>query len=85
MDRNGSWFGFPLALMGVAFVSLLISIGFYWLILRKAGYQGVWALAMVIPGVSLIALAFFALADWPLQREVRELRSRAGGAPPPTS
>lgn len=83
MDRN-DWVGFPLALMGVAFVALLISIGFYWLILRKAGYQGVWALAMVIPGVNVIAIAFFALADWPIQRELRELRSRVGVSPPRT-
>jgi hypothetical protein len=84
MDREGSWLGFPLAFMGIAFVAMLISIGFYWLILRKAGYQGVWALAMVVPGLNVIALAFFALAEWPIQREVRELRARAGAVPPPT-
>lgn len=36
-----------------------------WLILKKAGYAGVWSLLAFIPVVNVVLLWFIALARWP--------------------
>jgi hypothetical protein len=51
-------------------------------VVRKAGYSGWWVLAGLVPLVNIVTLFAFAFADWPVLRELRELRrspSNAGG------
>ena len=54
-------------------ILLLVFVGFYifcwWKIFSKAGYHGAWGIAMVIPLVSVIGIAFLAFSDWPSRRD----------------
>jgi hypothetical protein len=36
-----------------------------WKIVEKAGYQGAWALLVLVPLVNIIALWVFAFTQWP--------------------
>ena len=44
----------------------------------KAGYPGVTSLLLVIPVVNFIFLWVAALSEWPIEAQLRELRSRSG-------
>lgn len=46
-------------------------------IISKAGYSGWWVLIMFVPIVNVIMLLVFAFKEWPIQRELRELRGWA--------
>ncbi len=46
------------------------------LVFRKAGYSGIQVLLVFVPFVNLIVLIWFALTEWPIQRELRELKMR---------
>ena len=46
-------------------------------IISKAGYSGWWVLIMFVPIVNIIMLLVFAYKEWPIQRELRELRGWA--------
>ncbi len=37
-----------------------------WKIARKAGYAGSLSLLMLVPGLNIVLLWLFALADWPI-------------------
>lgn len=64
-------------LLIIAILFCLIVLPF-WRISRKAGYPGFLALAYCIPIVNILVLLFFAFSEWPIEREVRELRTRGG-------
>ena len=70
-------------------VFLVILVGIYYLIIKKTGYSPWLSLLILIPGLGgLIIVIMLAATEWPVQREVRELRARLGGgtggyAPPP--
>jgi hypothetical protein len=62
----------------------------YWRIIRRTGHSGWWVLMAFVPLGNLIALAFFAFTEWPIQRELAVLRQHAAatglpgyGPPPP--
>jgi hypothetical protein len=46
------------------------------LIFRKAGYSGVQIILLFVPIVNLVLFVWFALTEWPIQKELRELRTR---------
>src|SRR5664279_6457229 len=46
-------------------------------IISRAGYSGWWVLIMFVPVVNIIMLLIFAFKEWPIQRELRELRGWA--------
>lgn len=46
-------------------------------IISKAGYSGWWVLIMFVPIVNVIMLLVFAFKEWPIQRELAELRAWA--------
>jgi len=56
----------------VAVVGVSVSL------VRKAGYSGWYGLLSVIPVVNVIALIVFAMVQWPIERELCELRARCG-------
>jgi uncharacterized membrane protein YbhN (UPF0104 family) len=67
-------------------IFLVILVGIYYLIINKTGYNPWLSLLILIPGLGgLIIIIMLAFTEWPIQREVRELRARAGGgySPPP--
>jgi hypothetical protein len=61
-------------------IFLVILVGIYYLIIKKTGYNPWMSLLILIPGLGgLIIVIMLAFTEWPVQREVRELRARAGG------
>lgn len=57
----------------VGFVGLVAILPF-WMIFSKAGFSGWMSLTQIVPLVNVIALFYLAFAEWPIQREVRELK-----------
>jgi hypothetical protein len=43
-------------------------------IVRKAGYSGWWVLGGLVPLANVVLVFAFAFADWPMLRELRQLR-----------
>ena len=81
-----AWMGTYLACVLVfALVMFVLMVVAYWKILQKAGYNGAWALLVLVPGINGIAsigiLLFLAFSEWPSLRAV----PRGGPAyiPPP--
>jgi hypothetical protein len=64
-------------------VTNLLSILIFCKIFAKAGYHWAFGLLIVVPIANLIMPFFLAFADWPVQKELRELRQRSGIAPGP--
>jgi hypothetical protein len=50
----------------------------FWQICTKAGYPGVMGLLFFIPLVNLIFLWVAALTEWPIERQLREIKARSG-------
>ena len=50
-------------------------------ICQKAGYHWALGLLVLVPIANVVLPFFQAFADWPVQKELRELRQRAGLAP----
>ena len=46
------------------------------LIFRKAGYSGVQMILLFVPIVNLVIFVWFALTEWPIQKELRDLKTR---------
>ncbi len=67
----------PLELAFVLLAVLLL-VGIWASILRKAGYSAWWALLTLLPPVGLLVLILLAVSDWPVRRKLRELRVRHG-------
>jgi len=44
------------------------------LIFRKAGYSGLQIVLLFVPVVNVILFIWFALTEWPIQRELERLR-----------
>jgi hypothetical protein len=69
--------GAALACYGLFLIlALVLMVVIYWKLFSKAGYSGWLSLLMFIPLVNLGMFLFLAFADWPVLREVRDLRSR---------
>lgn len=62
---------------GIAiFVIMLIA---YTNVINRAGYSRWWVLIMLVPIANIVMLLVFCFKEWPVQRELRDLRSRIGG------
>ncbi len=46
-------------------------------IISRAGYSGWWVLVMFVPILNIVMLLIFAFKEWPIQRELAELRGWA--------
>jgi hypothetical protein len=74
-----------LALLGVAIWVVFIIA--YVKIITRAGYSGWWVLIILVPIANIVMLLVFAFKEWPIQRELRELRGwanqiqKGGGGP----
>ncbi|MET0863655.1 MAG: hypothetical protein ABWZ98_04925 [Nakamurella sp.] len=55
----------------------LVFVIAYIKIISRAGYSGWWVLIILVPVVNIIMLLIFAYKEWPIQRELRELRGWA--------
>lgn len=73
--RGGLMLLSPPVLIGVSAVFLVITALSFWLIYRKAGYSGLLGLLMLIPGVNLAMMLWFASTEWPTLKSLREQRA----------
>jgi len=62
-------------------VANLISVLIFCKIFSKTGYHWAFGLLTIVPVANLLVPFFLAFADWPVQKELRELRQRLGIAP----
>jgi len=69
-----------LILCWLLFIVLLIvgMIYVYYKIFEKTGNSGWLALLMFVPIANIAIILYLAFSDWPVLREVRDLRSRVG-------
>ena len=56
----------------------LIIIVFGWFVLDKAGFPGVWAIFLPVPGVNLVVVLIFLFVEWPIRKELERYRKRYG-------
>ncbi len=56
----------------------LVFIIAYIKVIMKAGYSGWWIFILLVPIVNVVMLLVFAYKEWPIQRELAELRGWAG-------
>ena len=49
------------------------------LLFRKAGYSGLQIVLLFIPVVNVMAFIWFALTEWPIEKELKSLKSRMPG------
>jgi heme/copper-type cytochrome/quinol oxidase subunit 2 len=71
-----------LAVMVVVIIALLMTILFVWSfcrIFKKAGYSWAWGLLQLVPIGNIVALLMLAFGDWPILKEMRQLKGSAGG------
>ena len=70
-----------LLMMFVFFVSLIalaIKALIFCKIFSKAGYSWALGLLILVPIANIIMAFYLAFADWPVQKEVRQLRQQQG-------
>ncbi|HZM67973.1 MAG TPA: hypothetical protein VFC16_16910 [Nakamurella sp.] len=68
------------AIAALSIGGLILAIVFfiaYIQIIRRAGYSGWWVLVLIVPLLNIVMLLIFAYKEWPIQRELRELRGWA--------
>ena len=53
---------------------VIFSIIVWWKIFSKAGYSGAMGLLMFVPIANLVVLCVLAFAEWPILRELNQLR-----------
>lgn len=78
----GATIGLVIALLSVVFAIII-----YWKIFSKAGYSGAMSLLMLVPIANIVMICILAFGEWPVLRELNELRQRAsmGGSGYPPS
>jgi heme/copper-type cytochrome/quinol oxidase subunit 2 len=74
---------FVLTLIAIVIIfALLMTILVVWSfcrIFRKAGYNWAWGLLWLVPIGNIVALLMLAFGDWPILKEMRQLKGSAGG------
>jgi heme/copper-type cytochrome/quinol oxidase subunit 2 len=76
----------------IAIIVLLMAILFTWSfcrIFKKAGYSWAWGLLWLVPIGNIVAILMLAFGDWPIHKEIQNLKSpapdRQGGGSNPTA
>lgn len=64
-----------IALFSLAIFIFVIVV--YWRIVSKAGYSGAMSLLLFIPIANIIMIIIFAFSEWPIQKELNQLRAMA--------
>lgn len=78
----GAFAAFGLFWIVFCIALLILSLVINWRIAEKAGFPGAGSLLMLIPLANLFVLCFFAFSEWPVERELRDARSRGGPVSP---
>ena len=76
---------FVIVLIGLGiFMALAISLVqvlIFCKLFGKAGYHWAYGLLILLPIANAVLPVYLAFADWPVRRELRELRQRLGQTP----
>lgn len=78
------WVFFAIAML-ISMVIWVFTIFCWWRIMSKAGYNGLWALLMLVPAGNLVLVIWMAFGNWPVLSEISGLRSGALRPPSPVS
>ncbi len=88
MDNGTYSTGASAILGGSLLVTLIISVAaivfgiiIWWRIFSKAGYNGAMSLLLFIPIANLIVICMLAFAEWPVLKELNQLRQMAAQRP----
>jgi len=63
-----------------AFLGFIVWAVLMVLIFKKAGYSGIQIILLFIPLVNVIAFIWFAVTEWPIEKELRQLKSKSPGS-----
>ena len=80
-QMNGLSAGAVTAIVIVAVAVWVVMLLAYVSIIRRAGYSGWWVLIGLAPIANIVMFLVFAFKEWPIQRELAQLRQGAGRAP----
>jgi heme/copper-type cytochrome/quinol oxidase subunit 2 len=75
-----STFGLIAGIISIA--AIVFSVIIYWRIFAKAGYSGAMGLLMFVPIANIIVLCVLAFGEWPIYRELYQLRQQVAARPP---
>jgi hypothetical protein len=56
------------------FAAIFLGILPYWMIYKKTGQSGAMSLLQLIPVVNIIMIFVLAFGEWPIERELTQLR-----------
>ncbi|MFL6161681.1 MAG: hypothetical protein ACJ74U_05580 [Jatrophihabitantaceae bacterium] len=66
-------------LLAVYVLFLIVMVWAYVQIIRRAGYSGWWILIGLLPLMNVVMFFIFAFKEWPIQRELAQLRAQLVG------
>jgi hypothetical protein len=61
----------------ITVASIVFGIIIWWRIFSKAGYNGAMSLLLFIPIANLIVICMLAFSEWPILKELNQLRQMA--------
>lgn len=59
-----------------AFLGFIVWVVLMVLIFKKAGYSGLQIILLFIPLINVIVFIWFALTEWPIEKELKELKAK---------
>jgi bacteriorhodopsin len=62
-----------------AFLGFIVWVVLMVLIFKKAGYSGLQMILLFIPLVNVMVFIWFALTEWPIEKELKNLKSKLTG------
>lgn len=81
-DQSSPMPGFAIFLLLLFYVAIIaFAVYCYVRVARKAGYSGWYAALCFVPVANLVVLLIFVFQEWPIERELRELRAMTGRYP----
>lgn len=72
---------FLVILLGVVAFGILI----WWRIFSKTGMGGALSLLMLIPLVNIVMMIILAFSEWPVEKELKELKRKTYAPPTPST
>ena len=73
-SESVSILGGLLTIFIIVVVAIVVMLIPYWKIYQRTGQSGAMALLLLIPLINIIMLFILAFGEWPIERELNELR-----------